>query len=392
MPIRFKLNATFPCGCSKEHGIPIKEVLVELNATSKVAALTERLKVGRRCAIIQDPNTKLVAGDAVREALAPRGYEVHQATVDRPDSGCVSKAKDLIARERIDFVVGVGGTSVLDVAKAAAYEASASVGREIPWISFTTAAANDGIASPTASIYEAKGGVERKTSKLTRPPLAVVADLKIIVETLKAPKTAWMIPAGCGDMVGKTTALKDWELGRDEKGEYYCEYAAKLARDSLDDLLAVGKGAAAGNLEPLKEYIYCLINAGASMAVAGSSRPCSGSEHLFSHWLDLHAAGWGGAPGRHGEQVAVGTRLMALYHAAHNPAWWEEERYQPESIARFLRSVNCPTTPGEIKVPKEGALRALVGAPKLRPERYTILHKRPLDERSAKELLKLAEN
>lgn len=392
MPLRFKLGSVFACGCGKEHTISIKEALVELNATRKIAALAERLKVGRRCAIIQDRNTKLVAGDAVKEALASQGYEAHQATVDKPDAGCVTKAKGLIERERADFVVGVGGTSVLDVAKVAAFEASASLRREIPWISFTTTAANDGIASPTASLYEVKGGVERKTSRLTRPPLAVVADLKIILETLRAPKTAWMVPAGCGDLVGKATALKDWELGRDEKGEYYCEYAAKLARAALDDLLAVGRGAAAGNLESLKEYVYCLINAGASMVAAGSSRPCSGSEHLFSHWLDLHAAEWGGAPGRHGEQVAVGTRLMAVYHAANNPAWWTEERYQPEPIARFLRSVNCPTTLEGIKVPKEAALRALMDAPRLRPERYTILHKRPLDEKSAKELLRLAEN
>ncbi|MEM3151422.1 MAG: iron-containing alcohol dehydrogenase, partial [Candidatus Bathyarchaeia archaeon] len=224
---------------------------------------------------------------------------------------------------------------------------------------------------------------ENKVSKVTDPPLAVIVDLNIISKTLENPATAWMIPAGCGDIIGKLTALKDWELGRKEKGEYYCEYIADLAKASVNDVLEKPERIATGELEGLKDYVESLISSGVAMILAGSSRPCSGSEHLFSHYLELYAIREGLPLGRHGEQVAVGERLMAIYHMRHNQEnWWREKRYQPEEVLHFLKKVKCPHTISQIKISEEVAVEALINAPLIRPERYTILHKKPIKSRN----------
>ncbi|MEM4650046.1 MAG: iron-containing alcohol dehydrogenase, partial [Candidatus Bathyarchaeia archaeon] len=136
-------------------------------------------------------------------------------------------------------------------------------------------------------------------------------------------------------------------------------------------------------IEGLKDYVESLISSGVAMILAGSSRPCSGSEHLFSHYLELYAIREGLPLGRHGEQVAVGERLMAIYHMRHNQEnWWREKRYQPEEVLHFLKKVKCPHTISQIKISEEVAVEALINAPLIRPERYTILHKKPIKSRN----------
>src|SRR5438105_15387756 len=59
--------------------------------------------------------------------------------------------------------------------------------------------------------------------------------------------------------------------------------------------------------ELLETLINGLVLSGVAMEIAGSSRPCSGAEHLFSHALDRIAA----SPAMHGTQVGIGTLLMS---------------------------------------------------------------------------------
>ena len=100
------------------------------------------------------------------------------------------------------------------------------------------------------------------------------------------------------------------------------------------------------------------------MSIAGSSRPCSGSEHLFSHALDMincpHAM--------HGEQCGVGSILVAYLHNAN----WKR-------IKDALKQIGAPTTARELGVKDEEVVKALEMAAKIRPERYTILHKLKLN-------------
>ena len=61
----------------------------------------------------------------------------------------------------------------------------------------------------------------------------------------------------------------------------------------------------------VRTIIEALISAGVAACIAGSSRPCSGSEHLFSHALEYVA---GNNCGLHGERVGLGTIIMAKLH------------------------------------------------------------------------------
>jgi glycerol-1-phosphate dehydrogenase [NAD(P)+] len=114
-----------------------------------------------------------------------------------------------------------------------------------------------------------------------------------------------------------------------------------------------------------------LIVAGIAMSVAGSSRPCSGSEHLFSHALDMSAA----HPSLHGEQCGVGAIMMMYLHGGD----WHRLR-------TVLRAIGAPTTAHELGISNEEAVNALVAAHTVRPERYTILGDSGLTREAAERL------
>ena len=96
------------------------------------------------------------------------------------------------------------------------------------------------------------------------------------------------------------------------------------------------------------------------MTLAGTTRPCSGSEHLLSHAFDALDVGHG----THGEQVAVGTTLAALMYQDVPPV---------AAVLELLRAVGAPLSPEEIGISREEALRALALAPDVRPGRLTRL-------------------
>ncbi|HLG37415.1 MAG TPA: iron-containing alcohol dehydrogenase, partial [Nitrososphaera sp.] len=179
---------------------------------------------------------------------------------------------------------------------------------------------------------------------------------------------------GCGDLVGKMTAVKDWELAREERGEYFGSYAANLAYMSAKIILTESKKLGKRDEYGIRTIVEALISAGVAACIAGSSRPCSGSEHLFSHAVEYVA---GPDYGLHGERVGIGTIMMAKLHGLD----WEK-------IAETLKDVGAPTTAREIGLSDEQVVKALVAAQSLRPDRYTILTKTKLDRRLARQLAK----
>ncbi|MCY1153565.1 MAG: egsA, partial [Nitrososphaera sp.] len=124
----------------------------------------------------------------------------------------------------------------------------------------------------------------------------------------------------------------------------------------------------------IRTIVEALISAGVAACIAGSSRPCSGAEHLFSHAVEYVA---GSNFGLHGERVGIGTIMMAKLHGIN----WEK-------IAETLDNIGAPTKAKQIKLSEEHVVRALIAAQSLRPDRYTILSKIRLDKKSALELAK----
>jgi len=108
----------------------------------------------------------------------------------------------------------------------------------------------------------------------------------------------------------------------------------------------------------VRVVVEALISAGVAACIAGSSRPCSGAEHLFSHALDRLAPG----VGLHGEKCGIGSIMMAKLQGQD----WKK-------FEKTLKDVGAPTTAKQIGLDSDTLAKALTIAQDLRPERYTIL-------------------
>ena len=124
----------------------------------------------------------------------------------------------------------------------------------------------------------------------------------------------------------------------------------------------------------VRVIVEALISAGVASCIAGSSRPCSGAEHLFSHAIDHLEFGIG----LHGEKCGIGSIMIAKLQGQN----WKK-------IVKTLKKSGAPTTAKEIGLKPKILAKALVMAQSLRPERYTILKEIKMTE---KEALKLAKS
>jgi glycerol-1-phosphate dehydrogenase [NAD(P)+] len=342
--------------------MPHVEIYVEKDALQRIPEISRKLGLGKNCLVVDDINTRKVAGNRIVDLLNHEGCNVSEVIVDRPDEANVQRVVASAGRDV--FFVGVGGTSVLDITKLAAYRKSAR------YILFSTGIANNGISSKTSSVCV--GG--KKEMIPVNLADAIMVDMGIISS---AP--SWMVTAGCGDLVAEVTAIKDWQLGRDKSIESYCHSVAELELSALNDVMNNADAIRSRTDGGIRSLVDALIRSGLGMSIWGSSRPSSGSEHLWSHWLDQYAEENKMKFGQHGEQVGIGTLLMAKYHELYNPDWWSRTQYpnyQAETVMSFLRKVGAYTTPAEIGVKKELATQAFLDAWKYRKERYTILHER----------------
>ncbi|OYT35552.1 glycerol-1-phosphate dehydrogenase [Archaeoglobales archaeon ex4484_92] len=267
--------------------------------------------------------------------------------VETADMNQVQKILDEVSNGA-DSVVGIGGGKVLDVSKVVAMKLN------IEFISVPTTASHDGLASPVASFK--KNG--RPVSIPTNPPSAVLADLEVIKSC-----PIRLIRSGYGDLISNITAVKDWQLARDLTNEPYDEIAASLALMSAELMLNKSHDLDFSRVSDLEMLVRGLIMSGTAIALVGSSRPASGSEHRFSHALDY--LGYGN--GTHGEQVAIGTIIMEYFFEKYydNGDW--------EKVKTSFSRINLPTKARDIGLNEDQVLQALLYAKEIRKSRFTIL-------------------
>jgi len=336
-----------------------KRVVIGGDILHTLPNIIDDLHLGRRVFIVTGPNIRKIVGEGVANSLSNKNYLVELGTVRSTHIDEVEKIKDEVTAFKPTLIIGLGGGKSIDTAKYI----SSKTG--IPFISVPTAASHDGIASPFASIR----GIGRVTSAKASPPVAIIADIKVIA---KAPHR--LLLAGAGDLIGKLTAVLDWRLAHKLKGDYYGDYAASLSLLSAKHVLSFSKMICAGGLDAIRIVIEGLISASVAMCIAGSTRPASGSEHLFSHALDVVA----NYPALHGEQVAVGTIMMSYLHGRN----WRK-------IRRIVKNLGLPTTAKELGVKDVDVVKALTMAHAIRPERYTILGESGLTWEAAEKLAKI---
>ena len=337
-----------------------RKILIGEGVVSQVGVLIRTLnESAAEVAVVTGRTVKLMAGDNLSSSLEHVSLKSSQYVVSHASMGIVEKLQYKIGNKLPDFVIGFGGGRSVDIAKMTAFKIGS------PFLGVPTSASHDGISSPFVSIR----GTNKPHSIRANTPIGVVADTRLMLE---APSR--LLAGGCGDLVAKITAVKDWELARDEKGEYFGSYAANLAYMSAEIILEESEKLACKSQFTIRTIVEALISAGVAACIAGSSRPCSGAEHLFSHAVEYVA---GSNFGLHGERVGIGTIMMAKLHGLN----WEK-------IAETLENIGAPTEAKQIKLSEEHVVRALIAAQSLRPDRYTILSKIRLDKKSALELAK----
>jgi len=318
-----------------------REIWVGRRVLKKIPEVCRSLDLRGSAVIVADKTTYEIAGRMVEEELKKTGIETSVFLI--PDASYKVVEEVRKSSKNASFFVGVGGGRAIDVAKVASFY------EKKPFISVPTAASHDGIASSRASIRNGGSPV----SIQAQAPIAIVADTEVI---RRAPYR--LLASGCADLIANITAVRDWQLARDLKGESYSEYAATLSLVSAELIVRNAKEIKKYTEESVRKVVKSLISSGVAMAIAGSSRPASGSEHLFSHALDLVAP----KPALHGEQCGVGAIMMAYLQGGD----WED-------IKNALATIGAPTTARELGIPPRYIIRALTIAHKIRPDRYTVL-------------------
>ena len=336
-----------------------REVIVGNETLSLISDICKRLGFSESAFVVTGPDTQRVAGRRVIDLLYDQGMDVDHLIVASSTIWDVRAVEERIRELKPQVVLGVGGGTKIDVAKLS------SARRGIPFISVPTTASHDGIVSPVASLK----GLKKPYSVMAQSPMAIVVDTDVIIQS-----DYRFTASGCGDVIAKFTAVHDWELAHKVKNEYYGEYAASLALMSAKLVIKNVDVIRPGVEEGLRVVLEALISCGVAMSIAGSSRPCSGSEHLFSHALDVVEPN----SAMHGERCGVGTVMMAYLYGMD----WK-------GIKATLQKAGAPATAEELGVEPESVVDALVRACTIRPERYTILEEKRLSRGSAEKLAKV---
>ena len=310
-----------------------------------------------RSIIISGKNFTKSVGDLVQTSI-----EGDSSRVDVKDNGAQSimEVENAIKTFEPSLVIGTGGGKVLDVTKFCASRLNK------PFLALPTALSNDGISSPVSVVQTAHG----VSSVGTSPPVGIIVDINIIK---KSPKST--ILAGIGDLISNISATEDWNLASMYAGEKVDKFAEILSKNSAEGFMQylIRNGSSLLDEQSLISLAEGLIQSGIAMSLAGSSRPCSGSEHLISHALDklLNVAKL------HGLQVGLATLFT---HAL-------RKRDISDLIALYRR-IEFPVTPDDLGIKISTFMDAVRNAPATRKDRFTILNL--VTDKEIREAIKIA--
>ena len=298
-----------------------------------------RISAGGDVAVVVGPGL----GERIADLIKP---SLGSADLYTTSGGTLDSALELAAKLRsrsYDAVVGIGGGTTVDVAKYAATRWA------MPMVSVATSLANDGIASPVASLIN--DGI--KGSYGVQIPIAVLVDLDFVENGPERVNRG-----GIGDVISNISALADWELSREVTGEPVDGLAASLARAGAEAVLHMP-----GDMHDdafVTALAEALISSGLAMAVCGSSRPSSGGCHEIMHAVDSLFPG----TASHGELAGLGA-LFCTYLRG------DEVRFA--QMSDCLSRHRLPRVPADIGLSAEQFVEAIDFAPRTRPDRYTIL-------------------
>jgi glycerol-1-phosphate dehydrogenase [NAD(P)+] len=291
--------------------IGLHEIVRGYGAVRTLPQILDRLGVptGARVTVLSDTTPKSYNErdvlDVVLETLGGTfDVELLRLAPAAADTGLVADETTLVSAVSIarskapDALVSVGSGTIVDMGKVIANELSLS------HVVVQTAASVNGFADDQSVLLI--NGVKRTTP--SRWPDCLVIDPWVVAQAPVA-----MTQSGLGDQLSMFSAAADWYLscavGFDTS---YSSTLTSLMRRDIDDLLLAARNLAKGDVDAVNLLASHLAVGGMSMGVAGRTAPSSGTEHLVSHLLEMHADAFHTESASHGSQVGVSSVLAAL--------------------------------------------------------------------------------
>ena len=364
MTINEMPQTEFECSCGHRHSFSVKDMSIRKGAIEDLPKMAEPFKDGK-ILVVYDNNTYKVAGKKAVELLKNNGFHIKELLFDCGEDILIPDEKTLgrIVQEQdldVNLMIAVGSGVINDSVK---FVTSRS---RLPYIIVATAPSMDGYVADGAPIIS-QGYKYSPQAHLT---YGLIGDTDILKT---APQD--LIEAGFGDVVGKITALADWDLAVKANNDYRCDTCVTLVQRALDKCFAKATGLKTRDTDALEALLEALTMTGVAMALVNMSRPASGAEHMLSHFWEMDYVARGLNPNHHGVQVGVATPVIARFFEEMEdllPEGTKELCPPHEEIEELLKSAGAPSSPKEIGITKELFHQSLLEGYKVRP-RYSIL-------------------
>jgi len=286
------------CQCGRPHSSAVKAIHIFAGTVKNTGRILNDNGFPKEILLVADENT---AGAAKGVFNALDGFKIKEKIYKDMREPFMEDVNE-IARlsQKCGGILSVGSGTLNDICRLAAFRA----GKDFAILA--TAPSMDGFASKDAPII-ANGF---KFSYPARQPSVIIGDTEILA---RAP--ARLKSAGFGDMMGKYTALVDWQAARLLTGEYLCQNVYDMTFDAADKIFHLADKVTAEDPETAGYIMECLVLTGMGMAFTSNSRPASGTEHIVSHFWDITRIAAGEQPDFHGLQVGVAALLVSrLYN------------------------------------------------------------------------------
>ncbi len=354
----------FDCSCGKHHNFSVHDMSIRKGAIEDLPKMAEPFKDGK-ILVVFDNHTYKVAGKRAVELLKENGFNVKELLFDTGDDILIPDEKTLgriVQEQDLDtsLMVAVGSGVINDSVKFVTSRSG------LPYIIVATAPSMDGYVADGAPIFS-QG---YKYSPVAHLTYGLVGDTDILKT---APQD--LIQAGYGDVVGKITAIADWDLAVKANNDYRCDTCVTLVNRALDKCFAKAEGLKDRDPESLGALLEALTLTGVAMALVNISRPASGAEHMLSHFWEMDYIARGLNPNHHGIQVGVATPIIARFFEELADILPEETGAlcpPHEEIEALLAKGGAPTSPKDIGISKELFHDSLLKGYTVRP-RYSIM-------------------
>ncbi len=305
------------CTCGRTHEIFVKDILIEENALKKLPDKIKNIHKGpnSNIVVICDTNTYQAAGKQIEILLPGSEFVILPANGLRADNiGLALAKKGILASNNPKLLIAAGSGTVHEISRYLAKEFS------IPFVSVPTAASCDTYASPVSVINW--NGFKKVLPGVS--PVFILADTLIFA---KAPYK--LTAAGISAMLGKYTALTDWEISHMVTGEYICNRVCEMEMTALKDVcISINnlKGALqevgtketstkeAGTKEAYEKLMYALLLSGVTMQMIDSSKFEGRMLSQISGLEDMEMSSTSSEV-NHGEKFSLG--LMMAIHTCH---------------------------------------------------------------------------